>query len=145
MSKQLLVKTAYQLNCEKVIEILLFKFSMKEWPVEKVSNKLMVIQLLVIYMARYRRNNSAEIIYDSIAITKKLHWKMAVVFGLVGFVVLYFIVPLMLPEPIAQTEAYQPLMDKIASKGQWFSEKLGIAVLIVFWFFALVNFWKESR
>ena len=69
-------------------------------------------------MARYKKNNSTAITRDSIAIARKLSWKKAIVFGAIGFIVLYFLVPWMLPEPVAQTAAYQPLMDKIANRGQ---------------------------
>jgi hypothetical protein len=51
----------------------------------------------------------------------------------------------LLPEPVAQTVVYQPLMDKVAHRGQWIFEKLGIGVLVIFWFFALLNLWKEKR
>ena len=96
-------------------------------------------------MARYKKNNSTAIIRDSIAIARKLSWKKAIVSGAIGFIVLYFIVPWMLPVPVAETAIYQPLMDKIANRGQWIFEKLGIAVLVVFWFFALLNYWKGNR
>ena len=96
-------------------------------------------------MARYRKSSSTEIIRDSIAVARKLSWKKAIVSGAIGFIVLYFIIPWMLPEPVAQTPVYQPLMDKIANRGQWIFEKLGIAVLVVFCFFAFLNYWKGNR
>lgn len=80
---------------------------------------------------------------DVIDLASKLHWKTSFVWGVASFIVLYFLIPALLPEPVAQVELHQPLMDKIANRGQWLFEKLGIAILAIFWFFSLVNFWKE--
>ncbi len=99
-------------------------------------------------MARYRkrtRSDVAQIIAGSISIASRLHWKKFFIWGVVAFVILYFLIPGLLPEPVAQTVVYQPLMDKVAHRGQWIFEKLGIGVLVIFWFFALLNLWKEKR
>jgi len=99
-------------------------------------------------MARYRkrtRSDVVQIIADSISIASRLHWKKSFIWGIVAFVILYFLIPGLLPEPVAQTGVYQPLMDKVAHRGQWIFEKLGLAVLVIFWLFSLVNFWKEKR
>jgi hypothetical protein len=97
-------------------------------------------------MARYRtKSDATRIIKDSASIARQLHWKNSLLLGLISFFVLYFVIPWVLPEPIAQTQGLQPIFDRIANRGQWIFEKLGIAVLVIFWFFALLNFWKEKR
>ncbi len=97
-------------------------------------------------MGRYRKqSNTTKIIKDSVSIARRLHWKNSLLFGLISFFVLYFIIPWMLPEPVAQTQGLQPIFDRVANRGQWIFEKLGVAVLVIFWLFSLVNFWKEKR
>lgn len=94
-------------------------------------------------MARYRRKGDAtKIIKDSFLIAKRLHWKKSLWFGLISFLVLYFIIPWMLPDPAAQNEVLQPIFERLASRGRWIFERLGIVVLVIFWLFALFNFWK---
>lgn len=95
-------------------------------------------------MGRYRKQSDAtRVIKESISIARQFHWKTSLLFGLIGFVVLYFVIPWMLPEPVAQTQVLQPVFDRVANRGQWILERLGVVVLVIFWLLALFKFWKD--
>ncbi|MBN2864941.1 MAG: hypothetical protein JXK16_02930 [Thiotrichales bacterium] len=75
---------------------------------------------------------------------KRLHWRTSLLFGLMSFIVLYFVAPWFLLETVSQTQGkvLQPVIDLNFNRISWLFEKLGIAALVIFWFFAAINFWK---
>ncbi|WP_129980009.1 hypothetical protein [Shewanella algae] len=92
---------------------------------------------------RYRRrNNTSQIISDSVAIGSRLPWYGALFFGLISFLIFYYVVPHWLESRLvtAQGTASYPAVEMMYGRGIRLFHYLGIATGAVGLFFSVRNY-----
>jgi drug/metabolite transporter (DMT)-like permease len=92
---------------------------------------------------RYRRRSTASsIISDTVYIGSKLPWWGALTFGLVSFLIFYFVVPAWLESKLAAQESnrFYPMLEAAFGRRIHWFEWVGIACGLVGLFFGVRNY-----
>lgn len=97
---------------------------------------------------RYRRRSSPnEIISDTVFIGSRLPWWGALLFGILTFVIFYFIIPAWLDSKLASQpdNIFHPMLEAVFGRRIHWSERIGIACGLVGLFFCIRNYILLSR
>ena len=92
---------------------------------------------------RYRRRSAASsIISDTVYIGSKLPWWGAITFGLVTFILFYFVAPAWLESKLAAQESsrFYPMLEATFGRRIHWFEWVGIACGLVGLFFGVRNY-----
>ena len=102
---------------------------------------------------RYRRRRrSSSVVSDAAAISARRSWKIALLLGVLMFVVFYFILPAWITSLLSEREGSgsYPFVEEVLSRRLHWIEWIGIACGLVGLFFAIRNYylgktanWKE--
>lgn len=96
---------------------------------------------------RYRRrSNASQIISDSVVIGSRLPWYGALLFGLISFLIFYYVVPDWLESRInaAQGAIIYPALEVMYGRGIRLFHYLGIATGAIGLFFTVCNYFILS-
>ncbi|QEQ96924.1 hypothetical protein [Neptunomonas concharum] len=97
---------------------------------------------------RYRRGSAASsIVSDTVYMSSRLPWWGALIFGLAGFILFYFIVPAWLESKLIAQEpsSFYPMLEAIFGRRIHWFEWLGTACGLVGLFFGVRNyFWSKE-
>jgi len=101
------------------------------------------------YRRRYRRKRSVagQIFSDTSYIANRLSWKGAAVFGLVLFVIFYWLVPAWINHQFktSQSDIYRPMLEAFfVRRIHWF-QWIGIALGLICAFFAVRNYFASEQ
>ncbi|WP_345847682.1 hypothetical protein [Shewanella algae] len=96
---------------------------------------------------RYRhRSNASQIIFDSVIINSRLPWVYALLFGLISFLIFYYVVPHWLESRLAAgagSNVY-PALEAIYGKAIKTFHYIGIATCAVGLFFSIHNYFMGA-
>lgn len=96
---------------------------------------------------RYRhRSNASQIIFDSVIINSRLPWVYALLFGLISFLIFYYVVPHWLESKLAAEAGSRvyPALEVMYGRGIRLFHYIGIATGAVGLFFAARNYFVLS-
>jgi drug/metabolite transporter (DMT)-like permease len=91
---------------------------------------------------RYRRRStSGGVVSDTVAIANKLPWWGAALFGLVLFIVFYWLLPMWMQSKLDERQAsmFRPVLEAVFGRRMHWSQWLGITLGSIGLFFAV---WK---
>jgi hypothetical protein len=98
---------------------------------------------------RYHRKCSAasKVLSDTSYIANRLSWKSALIFGVVSFLVFYWLIPMWLNHHLAslQNNMFRPVMEVLFAKRIHWFQWVGIALGLICTFFAIRNYFAAQR
>lgn len=98
---------------------------------------------------RYRRKRSTtgNVLSDTSYIANRLSWKGAAIFGIVLFIIFYWLVPAWLNSQLnaLQGNMFRPMVEVVFAKRIHWVQWLGIALGLICAFFAIHNYFAYQR
>ncbi|MDP1872449.1 MAG: hypothetical protein Q8K61_12620 [Gallionella sp.] len=98
---------------------------------------------------RYRRNrsNAGNVLSDTSYIANRLSWKGAAIFGIVLFVIFYWLIPAWINQQLnsLQGNMFRPMVEAMFAKRIHWVQWLGIALGLICAFFAIHNHFAFRR
>ncbi len=98
---------------------------------------------------RYRRKRSraSEALADTAYIANRLSWKAAAIFGVVAFVVFYWVLPAWITHQLSslQNNMLRPMLETVFARRVHLVQWLGIAFALICAFFAIRNYLACQR
>lgn len=98
---------------------------------------------------RYRRKRSmaSEVLADTAYIANRLSWKGAAIFGVVLFVLFYWVLPAWINHQLSslQNNMLRPMFETVFARRVHWVQWLGIAFALICAFFAIRNYLAYQR
>lgn len=98
---------------------------------------------------RYRKKRSiaSEVLSDTSYIANRLSWKGCIVFGILSFVLFYFLIPMWLEQQLnsLQGNMFRPVAEVLFARRIHWVQWIGIALGLICTFFAIRNYFSFQR
>jgi len=95
---------------------------------------------------RYRRKRSiaSEVLSDTSYIANRLSWKGCIIFGILSFVLFYFLIPMWLEQELnsLQDNMFRPVAEVLFARRIHWVQWIGIALGLICTFFAIRNYFS---